>query len=173
MSIKNGGNFTQKYHNFLRPPGFLTTETWFVYATVFYSVCNWVWYLNHFFILYFPRSYFWCSQIAKLIKKKLYFSNIVIAILDFSLLLPFSYHSSNFVIGKVVALNFFALLFICFVHWFMASFLYCSPYSYRSSNYRSFSILKEAKKMKSDNVTRSIREKSSSAIAILVKLIIW
>ena len=39
------------------------------------------------------------------------FSNIAIAILDFSLLL-FSYRSSNFAIAKVVALNVFASIFV-------------------------------------------------------------
>ena len=92
----------------------------------------------------------------------------------------------------------------------MASFLYCCPYSYRSSNYcdsnscRSFTLLKalaksngnlfaiafksekvgreraikkkqrtdtkkDAKRIKSDNFTRSNREKSNIAIAILEK----
>ena len=41
-------------------------------------------------------------------------------------------------IAKVVPLNFLLIsVCICFVHRFKASFLYCSPYSYRS-----FSILK-------------------------------
>jgi hypothetical protein len=49
----------------------------------------------------------------------------------------------------VVALNLFASIFVwIFVDWFMASFLYCFPYSYCSSNYwnsnscRSFTLLK-------------------------------
>ena len=52
-----------------------------------------------------------------------------------------------FSIAKVVALNVFASIFV-FVDWFIASFLYCFPYSYRSSNYcssnscRSFTLLK-------------------------------
>ena len=45
---------------------------------------------------------------------------------------PFSYYSPNFAIAKVIALNLFASIF---VYWFMASFLYCLPYSYRSFNY--------------------------------------
>jgi hypothetical protein len=94
----------------------------------------------------------------------------------------------------------------------MASFLYCFPYSYRSSNYcdsnscRSFTLFKalaksnsnliaiaifgraitlereptkkkqrtdtfkDAKRIKIDNFTRSNREKSNIAIAILEKL---
>ena len=103
-----------------------------------------------------------------------------------------------------------------FVEWFMASFLYCFPYSYRSFNYcdsnscRSFTLLKalaksngylfaiafkivgreitlerepskkkqrtdikkDVKRIKSDNFTRSNREKSNIAIAILEKLMI-
>ena len=47
------------------------------------------------------------------------FSNIAIAIFDFSLLLTFSYHSSNFAIAKVVPLCF--IFCIDFVDWFMAS----------------------------------------------------
>ena len=45
-------------------------------------------------------------------------------------------------------------LLTSFVDWFMAYFLYCSPYSYRSSNYRdsdschSFSILRVIAKSK-------------------------
>ena len=74
------------------------------------------------------------------------FSYIAIAILDFSqLLTAFSYRSSHFAIEKVVfiCLNFC----ISFVDWFMATFLYCFPYSYRSPNYcdsnscRSFTLL--------------------------------
>ena len=105
-----------------------------------------------------------------------------------------------------------------FVDWFMASFLYCFLYSYRTSNYcesnscRSFTLLKalaksignliaiafksekttigraitlerkpskkkqrtdtkkDAKRIKSDNFTRSNREKYNIAIAILEKL---
>ena len=62
---------------------------------------------------------------------------------------PFSYHSSNFAIAKVIALNCCCFNFCMnFVDSFMASFLYCFPYSYRSSNYcdsnscRSFTLLK-------------------------------
>ena len=53
----------------------------------------------------------------------------MIALLDFSQLLPYCYQSSNFAITKVVALWYF---YTGFVHWFMASFLYCYLYSYRS-----------------------------------------
>ena len=82
-------------------------------------------------------------------KFKYSFSNISIEILNFSLLLPISYRSSKFAIAKVVALNLFApFSFIRFVDRFMASFLYCFPSNYRSSNYcdsnshRSFTLLK-------------------------------
>ena len=40
------------------------------------------------------------------------FYNIAIAILDISLLLPFSYRSSNFAIAKVFALYLFASIFV-------------------------------------------------------------
>ena len=78
------------------------------------------------------------------------------------------------------------------VDWFMASFLYCFPYSYRSFiifYYRATTIAiaeraitlerepskkkqrtdtkKDAKRIMSDNFTRSNREKSNIAIAIL------
>ena len=74
----------------------------------------------------------------------------------------------------------------------MVSFLYCSPYSYRSSNNRDSKswlfrdnfgksnqekkqrcdIINEEKKIKSDNLTRSNREKFNIAIAIWEKRII-
>jgi len=110
-----------------------------------------------------------------------------------------------------------------FVDWFMASFLYCFPYSYRSSNYCdsnsccSFTLLKalakstgnlfaiafksvkerqvgraitlerksskkkqrigtkkDAKGIKSDNFTRSNREKPNIAVAIVGRaMTIW
>ena len=53
----------------------------------------------------------------------------------------------SFVKAKVVDLNDFNFC-ASFVDWFMASFLYCFPYCYRSSNYcdsnslRSFTLLK-------------------------------
>ena len=59
------------------------------------------------------------------------FFNIVIAILDFSVL--------------PLLISIFCM---SFVYWFMASFLYCFPYSYCSSNYcdsnscRTFTLLK-------------------------------
>ena len=79
-------------------------------------------------------------------------SNIAIAILNFSLLLPIQL--SLFRLNcdsKVVALNPFASFF---VDWFIASFLYCFQYSYRSSNYcdsnscRSFTLLKHQGRVK-------------------------
>ena len=118
---------------------------------------------------------------------------------------------------KMAILDFSLLLYFCmsFVDGFMASFLYCFPYSYRSSNYcdsnscRFFTLLKAlaksngnlfaiafkskivgraktlerepskkkqktdtkkyAKRIKIDNFTRSNREKSNIAIAILEK----
>jgi len=80
-----------------------------------------------------------------------------------------------------------------FVDWFMASFLYCFPFSYRSftllkalaksngnlnaiafksDNFRKEAIKKKQitdtkKDAKSDNFTRSNREKSNIAITVL------
>ena len=126
----------------------------------------------------------------------------------------FSYRSSNFAIAKVVALNLFSSIFVSFEDWFMASFLYCFPYSNRSSNScdsnscRSFTLShlrtrksdnyryrdswksdnfreraikkkqrtdtrKDAKRIKSDNLTRGNRKKSNIAIAILENLNDW
>ena len=66
----------------------------------------------------------------------------------------FSYHSSNFAIAKVVALNLFASK--------------SDNYRYRDS-WKSdlLRLTQDAKKIKSDNFTRSNREKSNIAIAIL------
>ena len=95
-------------------------------------------------------------------------------ILDFFLLLPIRYCSSNFTIAKAVALNLFALYLNQFLHCFMASFLYCTPYSYRYSNYCDshicLSFMKQ-QKVKSDNFTRSIK-KSNVAIVLFEKRII-
>ena len=116
------------------------------------------------------------------------FFNIAIAILDFSLLLP-KYCFSNFTLAKYVTLNLLAFFIFCFdfVYSFMASFLYCSQNSYRSSNYyeRATTItLERAIKKISKNwneklgkkrlrvidiFTRSTREKLNIAIAILEK----
>ena len=74
----------------------------------------------------------------------------------------------------VFALNLFAAFLTRFVHWFTDFFLYCSPYSHRSSNYckinswRSFFLLKAisgsirkfiAIALKSDNYRQSNKEK--------------
>ena len=78
-------------------------------------------------------------------------SNIAISILDFSLLLPFSYRSSNFAIAKLsllIPLLQFLYKFCRLVH------VHCFPYSYRSSNYcdsnscRSFTLLKALARVK-------------------------
>ena len=94
-----------------------------------------------------------------------------------------SYRSSNFTTAKVVALDFLAFFLYRFCT-LMGTFLYCFLLSYRSSNYynsninccRSFSLLQhqkeykeekqktddtknKAKKIKSDNFTRSFIEK--------------
>ena len=75
--------------------------------------------------------------------EKAKFSKSVIAIFDFFVYCsPFSYRISNFTIAKVVAPNRFASFFVS-IHWFMASFLYCSSYIYRS-----FLILKMIVKSK-------------------------
>ena len=63
-------------------------------------------------------------------------------------------------------------LLLSFVDWFMTSFLYCFPYSYRSSNFcdsnscRSFTLLKtlakskkDAKRIKSGNFTQEQQRK--------------
>ena len=50
-----------------------------------------------------------------------------------------------------------------FVDWFMASFLYCFPYSYRFSNYcdsnscRSFTFLKAIAKSKSTHIAIALK----------------
>ena len=52
---------------------------------------------------------------------------------------------------------------ISFVDWSMASFLYCFPYSYRSSNYcnsnscRSFTLLKAIAKSKSTHIAIALK----------------
>ena len=57
---------------------------------------------------------------------------------------------------------------ISFVDWFMASFLYCFPYSYRSSNYcnsnscRSFTFLKAIAKSKSISLSPLRARKSNN-----------
>ena len=85
-------------------------------------------------------------------------SNIAIAILNFSLLLPLCYRSFNFAIAKLSLLIPLLHFFIRFLDWFMASFLYCFPYSYRSSSYcdsnscRSFTLLKALAKSKSTHI---------------------
>ena len=81
---------------------------------------------------------YWIIQRFLVHYQTLYFSNIAIA-LNRSLSLSF-----NFCIS--------------FVEWFMASFVYCFPYSYRSSNYcdsnscRSFTLLKALAKSKSKHI---------------------
>ena len=114
------------------------------------------------------------------------FSNIAIALFDFSLLLPiwFSNRSSHFALAKIVALNLFALSFVC-----VASFLHCFPYNYRSSNYcdswksdnfRMRAIKKEAKNWY-QRVQRGLRvitlqgaiKKSPILLSQYCKRIIW
>ena len=65
--------------------------------------------------------------------KKCYFSNIETAILDFSLLILIKL--SHFQLCPTSLLP-----YLLAVDWFMASFLYCSPY--RFSNCRSFRLFK-------------------------------
>ena len=83
------------------------------------------------------------------------FSNIAIAILDFSLLLPiqlllFQLCNSKSCCSQSLCLNFC----MNFVNWFMASFLFCFPYRYCSYNYCdsnsycSFTLLKVLAKSK-------------------------
>ena len=57
---------------------------------------------------------------------------------------PFSYRSSNFAIAKLSLLIPLLHFLYKFVDWFMAIFLYCFPYSYRS-----FMLLKVLAKSKS------------------------
>ena len=137
--------------------------------------------------------------------------------------LKFIYSRENIIATTKIRNNYVAIqsisllhFFLGFVDWFMASFLYCCPYSYCYSNScdsnscHSFTLLnvlaksngnqlslsplrarnrksgitlerkpskkkqrtdtkKDAKKIKSDNFTRSNREKSNIAIAILEK----
>ena len=71
--------------------------------------------------------------------------------------------------SKVVALNPFCFNFcISFVDLFMASFLYCFPYSYRSSNYcdsnicRSFTLLKALAKSKSTHIAIAFKRNNST-----------
>ena len=76
----------------------------------------------------------------------------------------FSYRSFNFAIAKVVALNLFASIFVS-GPLFMASFLYCSFYSFCSSYYcdsnscRSFTFLKVIAKSKSTQIAIAFKSK--------------
>ena len=96
------------------------------------------WYKNRYLFLF--KGAYWIS------------SNIAIAILNFSLLIPI--YLSLFQLCLSLCFNFC----ISFVDWFMASFLYCFPYSYRSSKYcdsnscRSFTLLKALAKSKSTHI---------------------
>ena len=75
------------------------------------------------------------------------FSNIMIAILNFTLCSPFIYRSSHFVIAKVVTLNLFTSVLYRFWTFIYAFFFVLLPYSYRN-NCRSFSLLKAIPKSK-------------------------
>ena len=94
---------------------------------------------------------------------------------------PFCFRSSNFAIAKDIALNLLALFFIGFVHWFMASFLYCflSGDSENSKNVLLFPVRattlvrikiiknwykKLAEKCIMDNFKMSKMEKSKNAM---------
>ena len=94
-------------------------------------------------------------------------SNIAIAILNFSLLFLFSYRSSNFSIAKL-SLSLCFNFRISFVDLFMAYFLYCFPYSYRSSKYcdsnscRSLTLLKALAKSKSTHIAIASRARRSN-----------
>ena len=75
---------------------------------------------------------------------------------------PFSYCSSNPAIAKVVILNLFAYFFrISFGYLFIASILYYFPYSYRSSNCCSFTLLKAFAKINSNLLLLPIRARKS------------
>ena len=95
------------------------------------------------------------------------FFNIAIAILDtFS---PPSYSSFNFAIENVVAFSLIASFFIGFVHWFIASLLYCSQYSYHS-----FTLLKAIVKSFGNlfaSVSKSEKEKIRLRAIILQEAI--
>ena len=86
--------------------------------------------------IYSQRKYYWCPQNAYLFLVNFQFVNyynIEIEIRHFSLLLP-------------IYLTIFRLCFIfCigFVDW-MASFMYCLPYSYCSTNYSDYFTLLKA-----------------------------
>ena len=77
------------------------------------------------------------------------FCNIAIEILDLSLFIPLSYRSFNFAIGNNATIKIFIIIFFFnFLHWFIASFLHSTFYSYRffncsdSNSCTSFSLIK-------------------------------
>ena len=86
------------------------------------------------------------------------FFDIAIAILDFSLFCPFSYGSSLRQ-QKLSLLTSLLHFLYWFCRWLMPSFLYCSPYSFRSYNHRdrdsclSFLILQALAKSTSNLFT--------------------
>ena len=102
---------------------------------VIYSL-NWL-------ISHFNDSWIWLvassssqdNQLKKLLLVPPICEIMFIAILENSLLLPYIYRSSNFLIAKVVALNFLLNILLWISRWFMASFLYCFLRNYHSSNY--------------------------------------
>ena len=94
---------------------------------------------------------------------------------------PFSYRSSNFAIAKVVALNLFPSIFVC-VSQIGSWLLFCIASNIvislptivtaitlerePSKKRQRTNTKKYAKRIKSDNFTRSNREKSNIAIAM-------
>ena len=97
-----------------------------------------------------------------------YLSNIAIATLDLSLLLPIQLSIFKLCNTKVVALNFLlnCLLWFCTSR-YIDSFLYCSLFSYHSSKYRDsdycryFFCLKETAKRKVSLSLLPLRAKKS------------
>ena len=74
----------------------------------------------------------------------------------------------------VIALPTLLQFFMSFVDWFMASFLYCFPYSYRSSNYcdnsnscRSFTLLKALVKSKSNLFAVAYKSEKEQQLSLL------
>ena len=94
--------------------------------------------------MFFIKVAYWISPILRLQYWTFLFCSL------------FSYRSSNFAIAKLSLL--IPLLHFLYKYWFMASFLYWFPYSYRSSNYcdsnscRYFTFLKAIAKNKSTHI---------------------